>query len=119
MTCITSSSDLQKYLIKANEFIMKFESQLTKKSEKWNDLIEEFNLYSAYLDKKANKVYEYIQFFKHRKELAIEFHAVNIWLQILPQSQVKYQHRERLQYLLWMCELFFSFINNININNQI
>ncbi|CAB4488006.1 unnamed protein product [Rhizophagus irregularis] len=113
---ITSPSTLQKYLSKAKEFIMEFESRLISKSEKWNNLIEEFNLYSAYLDKDFNKVYEYIQFFRHRKELATEFHAVNIWLQILPQSsgiQSKH-HYERLKNLQWMCELVFSFINIIN-----
>ncbi|GBB94136.1 hypothetical protein RclHR1_00230014 [Rhizophagus clarus] len=121
ITCIKSHSTLQKYLLKTKEFIVEFESQLTSKPENWDDLIEEFNLYSAYLDRDVKKVYECIRFFKHRKELAIEFHAVNIWLQILPQSfgiQAKHHHHERLQYLQWMCELVFSFINDINTSKK-
>ncbi|CAB4422205.1 unnamed protein product [Rhizophagus irregularis] len=122
MTYITSSGTLRKYFSKANEFIMEFESQLISKSKKWNNLIAEFNLYSAYLVKDFNKINDYIQFFKSRKELAIEFHAVNIWLQILTQlSDIQDKHHhERLKNLQWMCELVFSFIKTINNrkNNQ-
>jgi hypothetical protein len=119
----TIHSTLQKFLFKAKEFIMEFESQLIRKSDKWNDLIEEFNLYSAYLNKDVNKVNECIRFFRHRKKFATEFHAVNIWLQILPLSfgiKAKHHHHERLQYLQWMCDLVFSYINTIsNRKNQI
>ncbi|CAB4422241.1 unnamed protein product [Rhizophagus irregularis] len=117
MVSIADSSTLQHYLSKMNEFIVKMESQLIRKSEKWNDLIEEYNLYTAYLDKDINKTYECIQYFRRRKKLATEFHAVNIWLQILPQLseiQIKNRHRERLHYLLWMYELALPFIKNIS-----
>ncbi|UZO21754.1 uncharacterized protein OCT59_014139 [Rhizophagus irregularis] len=121
MSRITSSSTLKKYLIKSKELIMKYKLQSTRKFEEWNELIEEYNLYSAYLDKDVDKVHKCILFFKYRKRIATEFHAVNIWLQILPQLsgiQAKYQHRERLQYLLWMCELTFSLINNVDTENE-
>ncbi|PKY58174.1 P-loop containing nucleoside triphosphate hydrolase protein [Rhizophagus irregularis] len=116
MVSITDSSTLQHYLSKINELIVKMESQLIRKSDKWNDLMEEYNLYTAYLDKDINKTYECIQYFRRRKKLATEFYAVNIWLQILLQLseiQIKNRHRERLHYLLWMCELALPFIRNI------
>jgi hypothetical protein len=124
ITGITSPNTLQNYLSKAKEFIMKFGSRLISKSKKWNYLIEESNLYSAYLDKDINKVYECIKFFRDREEFATEFHAVNIWLQILIQSSEEIQakhHHERLLCLQRMFELVFSFINTINNrkNNQI
>jgi hypothetical protein len=123
MACVTgfeSSSILKKCLIKTEELIVEYKLQSIR-SEKWDELIEESNLYSAYLDKDVDKVYKCIQLFKHRKKLTTEFHAVNIWLQILPQLsgiQAKYQHRERLRYLLWMCELVFSLINNIDTKEE-
>ncbi|GBB97473.1 hypothetical protein RclHR1_00030030 [Rhizophagus clarus] len=117
MTHNTSSDDaLRKYLGELKVLIMRYELRSMRKTEKWNELIEEFSLYSAYLDKDIDKVYRCIQFFKHREILATEFHAMNIWLQILQLSgiQANYQHRERLHYLLRMCELVFSLIENIN-----
>ncbi|POG66200.1 hypothetical protein GLOIN_2v1659202, partial [Rhizophagus irregularis DAOM 181602=DAOM 197198] len=80
MVSITDSSTLQHYLSKMNELIAKMESQLIRKSDKWNDLMEEYNLYTAYLDKDINKTYECIQYFRSRKKLTTEFYAVNIWL---------------------------------------
>ncbi|RIA97761.1 hypothetical protein C1645_228045 [Glomus cerebriforme] len=115
MVCITSPSNLKKYFSKADEFIMEFGSRLIKNSE-WDSLIEEFQLYSAYLDKDLNKVYKGIQFFKSNGNIATEFHAVNMWLQIFPRSsdiQAKYWH-ERLQNLLWLFEFAISFIKVIN-----
>jgi hypothetical protein len=123
MTSNTDPSTLQQYLSMSKKF-MKTESQLIGKSEKWNDLIEEFNLYSAYLNKDINKIHECIQYFRRRKKLTAEFHAINIWFQILPQLsdiQIKLLHYERLQHLLRMCELTLPYIKNINdkMDNQI
>ncbi len=76
--------------------------------------MEEFQLYLTYLNKNLNEVYNCIQFFKKCEEHVIEFHAVNIWLQILLPSNTSnikagYWHN-RLQYLLRLCELAFLFI---------
>ncbi|RIA86623.1 hypothetical protein C1645_325835 [Glomus cerebriforme] len=116
MSCITSPYSLQQYFLKTDEFIMKFKSQLINKSQKWDNLIEEFQLYSAYLNKNFNEIYQYIQLFRRREELANEFRAITIWLKFLPQAgiQAEYWH-ERLQYLLRLCELAFSFIANVNV----
>ncbi|GBB94135.1 hypothetical protein RclHR1_00230013 [Rhizophagus clarus] len=117
---ITNHNTLQKYLIKAKEFIMEFESRLTSKSKKWSNLIEEFNLYSAYLDKDVDKVYKCIRFFRRYKEIATEFHAINIWLQILTQSsdiQDKL-HYERLLCLQRICVLAFPYIKTISNKNS-
>ncbi|GES72918.1 hypothetical protein RCL_jg15567.t2 [Rhizophagus clarus] len=117
---ITSHNTFQKYLIKAKEFIMEFEPRLTSKSKKWSNLIDEFNLYSAYLDKDVDKVYKCIRFFRRHKEIATEFHAINIWLQILTQSsdiQGKLHH-ERLLCLQRICELAFPYIKTINSKNS-
>ena len=64
---ITSSSDLQKYFLKAKKFIAEFELRLISKSQQWNSLIKEFQLYSAYLNKNLSRVNECIQFFKRNE----------------------------------------------------
>ncbi|POG66195.1 hypothetical protein GLOIN_2v1659127 [Rhizophagus irregularis DAOM 181602=DAOM 197198] len=105
MVPITDSSTLKQYLSKINEFIVKMESQLIRKSEKWNDLMKEYNLYTAYLDKDINKTYECIQYFRRRKKLTIEFHAINIWLQV-PKSNIQAEYwKIRLQNILRLCDL--------------
>jgi hypothetical protein len=121
MISTTDPSTLQQYFSNFNKIIVKMGSQLIRESEKWNDLIEEFNLYSAYSHKDVNKIYECMQYFRRRKKLATEFHAINIWLQILPQLsdiQVKHRHHERLQHLLRMCELALPFLEDKK-DNQI
>ncbi|GES99337.1 hypothetical protein GLOIN_2v1659127 [Rhizophagus clarus] len=81
-----------------NEYIVKMESRLIRKSEKWNDLIEEYNLFSAYKD--INKIYECIQYFRRRKKLAIEFHAINKWL-LIPQSKIQAEYwKNRFHHIL-------------------
>ncbi|PKY26942.1 hypothetical protein RhiirB3_477272 [Rhizophagus irregularis] len=96
-------------------FIAKIKSKSSKslkKTDQWMNLIEEFELYLAYLNKNFSKVHECIQFFRARKEFVAEFYAVYVWLQILPQShiQAEYWHN-RLQYLLRLCEISSSYIN--------
>ncbi|RIA97744.1 hypothetical protein C1645_227689 [Glomus cerebriforme] len=105
----TSPSNLREHLSKANKFTKENELQSTE----WKSLIEEFWLYSAYLEKDLDKAYRGIQFFKRIEDLVTEFHAVNIWLRIHQQSSAKYWH-DRLQYLQWMFELVFSFIKVTN-----
>ncbi|PKC15513.1 hypothetical protein RhiirA5_494516, partial [Rhizophagus irregularis] len=118
MVSITDSSTLQHYLSKMNEFIVKMESQLIRKSEKWNDLIEEFNLYSANLDKDINKIHKCIQYFRRHNKLATEFYAVNIWLQI-PQSNIQAKYwNNRLQHILRLCDLVFPLITALQYNDN-
>ncbi|PKK63431.1 hypothetical protein RhiirC2_855013 [Rhizophagus irregularis] len=118
MVPITDSSTLQQYLSKINEFIVKMESQLIRKSEKWNDLMKEYNLYTAYLDKDINKTYECIQYFRRRKKLAIEFHAINIWLQI-PKSNIQAEYwKNRLQHILRLCDLVLPSIKASQYNGN-
>ncbi|CAJ0924191.1 21211_t:CDS:10 [Entrophospora sp. SA101] len=92
----------------AKNFVKKFKSQLLEKSEQWKSLMKEIQLYSAYLNKDLNSANECIQFFRNNQEPVTEFCAVNICLQIIPQS-VEHWH-EWLQCLLRLCELTFLFI---------
>jgi hypothetical protein len=104
--------------------IKSISSKSLKKNNQWMDLMEECELYLAYLNKNLNRVHECIQFFRNRKDFVAEFYAVYVWLQIVPQSynQAGYWHN-RLQYLLRFCEMAFSYINVITqpqnaINNN-
>ncbi|CAB5211866.1 unnamed protein product [Rhizophagus irregularis] len=118
MVSIADSSTLQHFLSKMNEFIEKMESQLIRKSDKWNDLMEEYNLYTAYLDKDINKTYECIQYFRRHNKLATEFHAINIWLQIL-QSNIEAEYwKNRLQLILRLCDLVFPLITASQCNDN-
>ncbi|RIA95504.1 hypothetical protein C1645_480447 [Glomus cerebriforme] len=75
-------------------------------------LIEELRLYSAYLNNDLDKVHVCIQFFRKNGELDNEFRAINMWLQMKSQSDNQTEYwRERLQYLLRLCELAFPYIS--------
>ncbi|CAJ0828523.1 6091_t:CDS:10 [Entrophospora sp. SA101] len=112
MTDLNVKQEVGKLLSKANDFLKKFKSE----SEQWKSLAKEIQLYVAYLNQDLNNVYECMQFFNGRKELVAEFCAVNICLQIIPQS-AEYWH-EQLQRLLRLCELTFDFIaSDQNTNN--
>jgi len=67
-------------------------SKSLKKTNKWRNLIEEVELYFAYLNKNLNRVYECIQFFKSCKEFVAEFCAVFVWLQIFPQLRIQAEY---------------------------
>ncbi|CAJ0757014.1 5561_t:CDS:10, partial [Entrophospora sp. SA101] len=108
MTNTNSKHEVNKLLAKASDFVKKFKSQSLKKPEEWRNFMKEFQLYSAYLDEDLDTVHKCIQFFRSSKELVAEFCAVNIFLQITPQS-AQYLN-ERLQCLLRLCELTFPFI---------
>nr|CAG8452440.1 146_t:CDS:10 [Entrophospora candida] len=120
MTFSNTKQEVKKLISKANNFVKKFKSQLLEKSEQWESLMKEIQLYSAYLNKDLNGVNECIQFFRSNQEPVTEFCAVNICLQIIPQS-VEHWH-EWLQCLLRLCVLTFIFIaphQNIDNINKI
>ena len=112
MTNVTSSCiKKQKLISKKDTIITKIKSESLKETDQWKSLMKKFQLYLAYLEKEPSKVHEYILFFRCRGELVDEFHAISIWLHLTESdSQVKCWH-ERLQHLLRLCELAFSFIN--------
>ncbi|CAG8552607.1 4844_t:CDS:10 [Diversispora eburnea] len=105
--------ELRNFHCKATNFISNITNmklQWLKTSSKWNILMEEVHLYSAYFEKNLNRICECIQFFHNRQELVYEFRAISLWLKILPQSiNAEYWH-ERLQFLLSLCKLIFGFI---------
>ncbi|CAJ0873958.1 22076_t:CDS:2 [Entrophospora sp. SA101] len=86
MTFSNTKQEVKKLISKANNFVKKFKSHLLEKSEQWESLMKEIQLYSAYLNKDLNSVNECIQFFRSNQEPVTEFCAVNICLQIIPQS---------------------------------
>ncbi|GBC01012.1 hypothetical protein RclHR1_04030007 [Rhizophagus clarus] len=110
------------------DFMTKIKSKSSKslkKTNRWISLTEEIELYLAYLKKNFNRVNECVQFFRTRKEFVSEFYAVYVWLQILPQSHIEAEYwHDRLQYLLRLCEIAFSYINvmthrnTVNINSM-
>ncbi|RHZ88681.1 hypothetical protein Glove_21g295 [Diversispora epigaea] len=112
-------NELCKLLYDAIDIVKKVKSQSLKKSEEWYKLIEEFQLYSAYLEKDLSRVHKCIQFFQRRNDTIAEFRALNIWLKIPLQSfNTEYWH-ERLQHLMKLCELGYDFIDpRKNSHNQ-
>ncbi|CAG8567860.1 13873_t:CDS:10 [Dentiscutata erythropus] len=112
MKCMNfdTPKELRGLLHKANEIVRLKSSKTLKKDRKFKILIEEIQLYSAYLVNDFNRVYKCVQFFQAHETPVQEFRAVNIWLQ-MPKTkiQIEYWH-ERLQYLLRLCELAFPFI---------
>ncbi|CAG8450090.1 7512_t:CDS:10 [Dentiscutata heterogama] len=101
---------LRGLLRKATEIVKLKTSKTLKKEKEFKILIEEIQLYSAYLDNDFNRVYKCVKFSQENETPVLEFRAVNIWLQ-MPKTkiQIEYWH-ERLQYLLRLCELAFPFI---------
>ncbi|CAJ0759747.1 3823_t:CDS:10 [Entrophospora sp. SA101] len=78
MTFSNTKQEVKKLISKANNFVKKFKSHLLEKSEQWESLMKEIQLYSAYLNKDLNSVNECIQFFRSNQEPVTEFCAVNI-----------------------------------------
>ncbi|RHZ88684.1 hypothetical protein Glove_21g290 [Diversispora epigaea] len=115
----SAHNELGKLLNDVIDIVKKVESQSLTKSEEWYKLIEEFRLYSAYLEKDLSRVLKCIQFFQRRNDTISEFRALNIWLKIPLQSfNTEYWH-ERLQHLMRLCELTHDFIDpRKNSNNQ-
>ncbi|CAG8476933.1 5442_t:CDS:10 [Acaulospora colombiana] len=72
-------------------------------------LKNEFQLYINYLNNDLDKVRECMQFFRERQDLASEFYAINVWLHMRSNIEIKYW-RERLQCLLRLCEITFPLI---------
>jgi hypothetical protein len=109
MTDIKSPNISQQLFFKKSELIIK---KIKSECNQWESVMEKFQLYSAYFKRDFNRVHECIQFFRCRRELVNEFHAIIIWI-CFSQSdiQAKYWH-ERLQYLLRLCELAIPFINS-------
>ncbi|CAJ0746664.1 8197_t:CDS:2, partial [Entrophospora sp. SA101] len=75
MTFSNTKQEVKKLISKANNFVKKFKSHLLEKSEQWESLMKEIQLYSAYLNKDLNSVNECIQFFRSNQEPVTEFCA--------------------------------------------
>ncbi|CAG8526884.1 15115_t:CDS:10, partial [Dentiscutata heterogama] len=111
MMDISSSSTIQDLLLKINRYVTKTKSQSLISSEPWKKLMKEFSLYESYLNADLDKIGECAQFFRMCGELVAEFRAINIWLHIHQKMYIQADFwRERLLYLLRLCELAFSFI---------
>jgi len=112
MKCMNSDTpwELQNLLYKANNIVSSKSSRTLKKTKEFKILIEEIQLYSAYLANDLNRIYKCVQFFQKNEAPVLEFRAVNVWLQI-PKSKIHLEYwHERLQYILRLCELAFPFI---------
>ncbi|PKY21480.1 hypothetical protein RhiirB3_409485 [Rhizophagus irregularis] len=101
--------ELKSLCLKANEIVKL--SKSSKRSDKLKILIGELQLYSAYLSDDLDRVRKCIQFFKENEKVDTEFHGINMWLKIVPQSyyESEYWH-ERLQYLIRLWELSIPYI---------
>ncbi|RHZ84582.1 hypothetical protein Glove_79g82 [Diversispora epigaea] len=103
--------ELHKLLNDAINTITKVKSESLKKSEKWYRLMEEIQLYSAYLKSDLNRIHKCIQFFQRYNDTVVEFQALSIWLKIPPELiNTDYWHG-RLQYIMRLCELVYDFID--------
>ncbi|CAB4428084.1 unnamed protein product [Rhizophagus irregularis] len=103
--------ELKSLCLKANEIVTVKLSKSSKRSDKLKILIGELQLYSAYLSDDLDRVRKCIQFFKENEKVDTEFHGINMWLKIVPQSycESEYWH-ERLQYLIRLWELSEPYI---------
>lgn len=114
MMDISSSNtiqDLQDLLLKVNRIVIKAKSKSLIRSDLWKKLVKEFRLYESYLNMDLDKIGECAQFFRMCDEFVAEFRAVNIWLHIHQKLPIQTESwRERLLYLLRLCELAFPFI---------
>ncbi|CAG8508973.1 11648_t:CDS:10 [Diversispora eburnea] len=112
--------ELGELLNHAKDIDTKVKLQSLKESKEWYGSMEEFQLYSAYLERDLNRVHKYIQFYQKRNDTIVEFRALNIWLKIPPQSFINTEYwHERLQHLMRLCELAYDFIDpRENVHNQ-
>ncbi|PKY59304.1 hypothetical protein RhiirA4_550318 [Rhizophagus irregularis] len=103
--------ELKSLCLKANEIVTVKLSKSSKRSDKLKILIGELQLYSAYLSDDLDRVRKCIQFFKENEKVDTEFHGINMWLKIVPQSyyESEYWH-ERLQYLIRLWGLSIPYI---------
>ncbi|CAB5211870.1 unnamed protein product [Rhizophagus irregularis] len=113
-----NNSGLMSLHSKANDIITKINPSF-KKSKKWEKIMEEeFQLYSAYLNKGLNRVNKYIQLFKNQGEITHEFRAIILWLQI-PQPDIEEEYwKKRLQHILRLCDLVFPLIKASRYNDN-
>ncbi|CAG8506159.1 5597_t:CDS:10 [Cetraspora pellucida] len=95
----------------------KLKKDSSKKPRQWDSLIEEFQLYKAYLNNNLDQVYEYI---KSRRDITIEFCAIIIWLKI-PQQNIYTNYHYRLECLLRLYEISIPFMvlyDNVGTNHK-
>ncbi|CAB4422233.1 unnamed protein product [Rhizophagus irregularis] len=112
-----SNSELISLLSKAIDIFTKIDSSF-KSSKKWEKIMEEFQLYSAYLNKDLNRVNKYIQLFKNHGEIAHEFRAIILWL-LIPQLDIEAEYwKNRLQHISRICDLVFPFVTASRYNDN-
>ncbi|GBC01906.1 hypothetical protein RclHR1_04380007 [Rhizophagus clarus] len=103
--------ELKSLHLKANEIVTVKLSKSLKRSDKLKILIGELQLYSAYLNDDLDRVHKCIQFFNENEKFDIEFHGINIWLKMIPQSYYEAEYwRERLNHLIRLWELTIPYI---------
>jgi hypothetical protein len=105
------SEELNSLYYKAKKIV----SESLKKPDQCKSMIEEVQLYFVYLKNDLDGIGKCIQYFRVNGELSAEFRAISMWLQIQPQwnsqNEVAKYWQERLQYLLRLCELAYSYLH--------
>ncbi|CAG8694981.1 17802_t:CDS:10, partial [Dentiscutata erythropus] len=113
--------ELNRLYKKAINIINKAKSQkgISEKPQQWDILIEELQLYEAYLNNNANQLYEYIIHLKNREDVITEFRAITIWPKISQEIYEKYHYR--LEFLLRLYKisiLFMVLYDNVGKNHK-
>ncbi|CAG8473742.1 16950_t:CDS:10 [Dentiscutata heterogama] len=103
--------ELNRFHKKAVNIINKAKSHqdTSEKPQQWDSLIEELQLYEAYLNNNVNQVYEYIIRFRNRGDAITEFRAITIWLKI-SQQEIYEKYQYRLECLLRLYEISILFM---------
>jgi hypothetical protein len=105
------TEELKSLFSKVNEIVTVKLSKSLKRSDKLKILIGELQLFSAYLNNDIDRVHKCIQFFKEIEKFDAEFHGINMWLKITPQSYYEVEYwRERLQYLMRLWQMTIPYI---------